>query len=94
MMQSGRVHEIESAAAAGKEIPEDLSPPDTMLYYMLLGLYACHRAGQITAEQGEERKKSIMNVYKRVKDDYEQYTDICKEYQRCIREETIMHYKK
>lgn len=94
MMQSGRVHEIESAAAAGKEIPEDLSPPDTMLYYMLLGLYACHRAGQITAEQGKERKKSIMNVYKRVKDDYEQYTGICKEYQRRIREETVMHYKK
>ena len=94
MMQSGRVHEIESAAAAGKEIPEDLSPPDTMLYYMLLGVYAAYHSREISAEQGKEQKRQILNTYKRVKEDYEQYTGICKEYQRRIREETVMHYKK
>ena len=93
-MQSELLQKIEHDAACGKPCPKDLEPPETMLYYMLLGVYAAYHSREISAEQGKEQKRQILNTYKRVKEDYEQYTDICKEYQRCIREETIMHYEK
>lgn len=94
MMQSELLQKIEHDAARGKPCPKDLEPPETMLYYMLTGLYARYQSGKLTTEQGKEQKRQILNTYRRVKEDYEQYVGICKEYQRRIREETIMHYAK
>lgn len=89
-----QLEQLEKLASNGEPIPDDLPPPETMLYYMLLGVYAAYHAREITAAQGKERKRQILNTYQRVKEDYEQYTGICKEYQRRIREETVMHYTK
>lgn len=78
--------EIEKAAINGDPIPKDLKVYDTMLYYMLSGLYAKYKARQLTKEEAKEHKQAIMSVYKRVKDDYEQFTAICKEYQRRLKD--------
>lgn len=84
-----QLEQLEKLAANGKPIPDDLPPPETMLYYMLLGVYAAYHSREISAEQGKEQKRQILNTYKRVKEDYEQYVGICKEYQRSIRERYI-----
>ena len=73
--------EIEKAAMKGEPIPQDLKPYDTMLYYMLTGLYARYQAHLINKEEAKQQKKVIFNTYQFVKDDYEQYTAICKMYQ-------------
>lgn len=86
MMQSELLQEIERAAASCKKPPEGLEPAESMLYYMLLGLFACYRAGSLTAEIGKQHKLKIYNIYRRYADDYKQFTEICKEYQRRIRE--------
>ena len=89
-----QLEQLEQLAIKGEPLPKETEPPETMLYYMLTGLYARYQSGKLTTEQGKEQKRQILNTYKRVKDDYEQYVGICKEYQRRIREETIMHYAK
>ena len=33
-----QLEQLEKLAANGKPIPDDLPPPETMLYYMLLGV--------------------------------------------------------
>ena len=86
MMQSELLQKIECDAANGKPAPEDLNPPETMLYYMLMGVYASYQAGKITKEQGHEHKISVYNTYQKLKAEYEQYTEICKEYQRRLLE--------
>ena len=86
MMQSELLQEIERAAAAGKQAPEGLEPPEFMLYYMLLGLYASYRAGKFSIEDGKYHKAQIYNTYKRYSEEYIQFTTICKEYQQQIRE--------
>lgn len=91
MMQ---LEQLERFAIKGEPLPKETEPPETMLYYMLAGLYARYQSGKLTTEQGKEQKRQILNTYRRVKEDYEQYVGICKEYQRRIREETIMHYAK
>lgn len=91
MMQ---LEQLERLAIKGEPLPKETEPPETMLYYMLTGLYARYQSGKLTTEQGKEQKRQILNTYRRVKEDYEQYVGICKEYQRRIREETIMHYAK
>lgn len=85
-MQSELLQEIERAAAAGKQAPERLDPPEFMLYYMLLGLFASYRAGKFSADDGKYHKAQIYNVYKRYSNEYIQFTTICKEYQKRIRE--------
>lgn len=77
--------EIEKLAADGKPIPKDLPPPETMLYYMLSGLYARYQTKKLSREDAKQHKLQIMSAYKRFKDDYEQFTSICKEYQERIR---------
>lgn len=86
MMQSELLQEIERAAAAGKQAPEGLEPPEFMLYYMLLGLFASYRAGKFTAEVGKYHKAQIYNTYKRYSNEYKQFLTICKEYQKQIKE--------
>lgn len=77
--------DIEKLAAEGKPIPKDLPPAETMLYYMLTGLYARYQAKKLSKEEARQHKQQILSVYKRFKDDYEQFTSICKEYQKRIR---------
>lgn len=77
--------EIEKLAAEGKPIPKDLPPAETMLYYMLSGLYARYQTKKLSKEDARQHKQQILSVYKRFKDDYEQFTSICKEYQERIR---------
>lgn len=89
-----QLEQLERLAIKGEPLPKETEPPETMLYYMLTGLYARYQSGKLTTEQGKEQKRQILNTYRRVKEDYEQYVGICKEYQRRIREETIMHYAK
>lgn len=86
MMQSELLQEIERAAASGKKPPEGLAPAESMLYYMLLGLFACYRSGSLTAEDGKQQKLRIYNIYNRYVEDYRQFTEICKLYQQRIRE--------
>lgn len=79
------VHEIELAAAHNQPLPKDLNPLETMLYYMLLGVYASYQSGKITKEQGHDLKKRAYSTYNRFKNDYEQYISICREYQQRLR---------
>lgn len=81
-MQSELLQKIERDAANGKPAPKDLKPPETMLYYMLMGVYATYQAGKLNKEQGKELKKRAYGEYDRFKKDYEQYINICREYQR------------
>ena len=81
-----RLQRIERAAAANKPAPENLNPPETMLYYMLMGVYAAYQSGRITKEQGHEKKVRVYAVYKRMAAEYSQFTEICCEYQKRLRE--------
>ena len=85
MMQSELLQKIECDVANGKPAPEDLTPPETMLYYMLMGVYASYQSGKITKEQGHDLKKRAYSTYNRFKNDYEQYISICREYQQRLR---------
>lgn len=78
--------DIEKAALKGEPIPKDLPAHDIMLYYMLTGLYARYQARLITKTEAQKHKQAIMNTYQRVKDDYEQFTAICREYQRRLKQ--------
>ena len=80
------IKEIEKNAASGKPAPKDLKPPEIMLYYMLMGLYASYQAGKITKEQGHSFKAQIMGAYKRISAEYEQFITVCNLYQQRIRE--------
>lgn len=77
--------DIEKLAAEGKPIPKDLPPAETMLYYMLTGLYARYQVKKLSKEEARQHKQRILSVYKSFKDDYEQFTSICKEYQERIK---------
>lgn len=85
-MPSELLQRIEHEAATGKPAPKDLNPPETMLYYMLLGLYSNYKLKKFSVEEGEARKQRVYNIYKRYADEYRQFTEICKEYQQRIRE--------
>lgn len=85
-MQSELLQRIERAAAANKPAPKDLRPPEAMLYYMLLGVYAAYQAGRLTKEQGHQKKTEVYTVYNRMATEYKQFTELCAEYQKRIRE--------
>ena len=78
--------DIEKAALKGEPIPKDLPVYDTMLYYMLTGLYARYQAKLLTKNEAQKHKQVVFNIYQSVKDDYEQFTSICKEYQRRLKD--------
>ena len=84
-MQSELLQRIEKAAAANKPAPENLNPPETMLYYMLMGVYASYQAGKISKGEGREKKVRVYAVYKRMAAEYSQFTEICCEYQKRLR---------
>ncbi|MBO6115778.1 MAG: hypothetical protein J6P14_01315 [Ruminococcus sp.] len=92
--------DIERLAAKGEPVPKELRPPETMLYYMLSGLYARYQTGRMTKPEAARHKQSILSVYERLKNEYEQYISICKEYQKRLRkgyfigENTVMNTKK
>ncbi len=85
-MQSELLQQIERAAAANKPAPKDLRPPEAMLYYMLLGVYAAYQAGRLTKEQGHDKKTEVYTAYNRMATEYKQFTEICAEYQKRIRD--------
>ena len=85
-MQSELLQRIEHDAASGKPVPKDLKPPETMLYYMLFGIYASYQAGKIDKEKGHELKTAAYNTYHKFLAEYTQFTEIAKEYQRRLRE--------
>lgn len=85
-MQSELLQRIERAAAANKPAPKDLRPPETMLFYMLSGIYAQYHSKRISREEAQKRKSYAMIMYKRYQDDYKQFCDICKRYQELIKE--------
>ena len=86
MMQSELLQTIERAAAHSKPAPKDLRPPEAMLYYMLLGIYAAYQAGKLTKEQGHDKKVQVYAVYNRMATEYKQFTELCAEYQKRIRD--------
>lgn len=85
-MQSELLQRIERAAAANKPAPKDLRPPEAMLYYMLLGIYAAYQAGRLTKEQGHDKKTEVYTIYNRMATEYTQFTELCAEYQKRIRD--------
>lgn len=84
-MQSELLQKIETAAAKSEPIPKDLQPPEAMLYHMLSGLYARYQCRKCSKEQAQELKRQIMGTYKRMKNEYDQFTAICRNYQERIR---------
>lgn len=85
-MQSELLQTIERAAAHSKPAPKDLRPPESMLYYMLLGLYAAYQSGRITKEQGHQKKTEVYAIYKRMLAEYEQFRAVAASMQQKIRE--------
>lgn len=85
-MPSELLQRIEHDAASGKPAPKDLDAPETMLYYMLFGIYASYQAGKIDKAKGHELKTAAYNTYHKFLAEYTQFTEICKEYQRRLRE--------
>ena len=80
-----QLEQLERLAIKGEPLPKETEPPETMLYYMLTGLYARYQSGKLTTEQGKQHKQQIMGAYKRYRDEYLQFTTICKQYQTQIR---------
>ena len=85
-MQSELLQRIERAAASNKPAPENLKPPEAMLYYMLVGVYAAYQSGRINKEQGHDKKVQVYAVYNRMATEYRQFTELCAEYQKRIRD--------
>ena len=78
--------QIEQYAAKAQPIPKDLTPPEAMLYHMLLPLYEVYRRGVIGKDEGKARKQRIYNVYEQFRSQYKAYLDICAQCQKQIRE--------
>ena len=85
-MQSELLQKIEHDAARGNPCPKNLEPPEAMLYYMLVGVYASYQAGKITKEEGHEKKAEVYAVYNRMLTEYNQFREVCASMQQKIRE--------
>lgn len=84
-MSEYKMKDIERAAASAAPCPKNLKPPEKMLYFMLLGVYASYQAGKIDKEQGHNLKSEAYSTYQQVKSDYEQYIEVAKQMQDKIR---------
>ena len=86
--------EIEQLAMRGDDIPDNLSPPQIMLYHTLAALYARYRTKAISKSEAHKLKLQIVNAYQRMNSEYDQYIAICKKYQDRIKEGYIVNGKK
>ena len=84
-MQSESLQMIEHEAAKGNKLPKDLRPPEVMLYYMLSGLYARYQSGKISKPDAKQHKQEIYNTYHKLTAEYEQFLEVCREYQNRLR---------
>ena len=78
--------EIERLAAKDQPMPDNLTPPQVMLYQTFAALYTRYKLRTIDNDEAKSLKLSILSAYKRMNDDYNQFLTICKEYQQRIRE--------
>ena len=76
--------QIEILAMNNKPMPDNLSPPQVMLFQTMAALYARYRTGIISREQGRKNKSAILCAYQRMNNEYEQFLAICREYQKRI----------
>lgn len=56
--------EIETLAMEGRNMPRELGTAEQLLFQKLRCLYATHRVGGITFEQGKREKAKIMEQFK------------------------------
>lgn len=84
-MPEDKMKDIERAAASAIPCPKNWNPPEKMLYFMLLGVYASYQSGKIDKEQGHNLKLEAYSTYQQVKTDYEQYIKVSKQMQDKIR---------
>lgn len=78
--------EIERLAAKDQPMPDNLTPPQVMLYQTFSALYTRYRLRTIDNDEAKQLKRAILTAYKRMEDEYNQFLTICKEYQQRIRE--------
>ena len=89
--------QLEELAKRGEAMPKKLDPPEIMLYQSLAALYQRYRVGGISVERARFEKRSIYSAYRQMLADYDLLHDICREYQRRLREgysvggRTVMH---
>lgn len=79
------IKEIEKAASQGAVL-DGLNPAELMLYNTLAAVYDRFRLGTISKEQGSLMKNQAITAYKRMSAEYEQFKEICAEYQKKLRE--------
>ena len=58
-----KVEDLERAAAAGSEMPEDLDMPEQLLFLTLRELYSNYRAGAVNKERARREKQRVMVAY-------------------------------
>lgn len=78
--------EIERLAAKDQPMPDDLTPPQVMLYHTFAALYARYRLRTIDNDEAKSLKRAILTAYQRMDDEYNQFLTICKEYQQRIKQ--------
>jgi hypothetical protein len=78
--------EIERLAAKDQPMPDNLTPPQVMLFQTFAALYTRYRLRTIDNDEAKQLKREILTAYKRMDDEYNQFLTICKVYQQRIRE--------
>ena len=86
--------EIERLAAKDQPMPDNLTPPQVMLYQTFAALYIRYRLRAIDNNEAKENKRKILSAYRRMDDEYNQFLTICKEYQQRVREGYQINMKK
>ena len=67
-----------SAYAAKNEMPDSgMTYIDWLLWYMLRDIYREYSAGELTKEQGAERKRQAMEIYQRECELNARYRELC-----------------
>lgn len=79
-------NEIEMLAVRCEPLPKNTPPPETMLYYMLCGLYAAYNNHGLSMTDAQMHKKAVVNVYEQIKAEYEQFIEVCRLYQQRLKE--------
>lgn len=78
--------EIERLAAKGQPMPDNLTPPQVMLYHTFAALYTRYKLRTIDNNEAKRFKREILTAYQRMNDEYNQFLTICKEYQQRIKQ--------